>query len=108
MGFFNLSHIDPDRHKTIRKHLLWDVDVEQFDYNKGRKLVIERVVQRGNMDDWLTLFNLYGYEMVRKEIMRIPYLNDKDMNFVHHIFDIPFTELKCYTRKRSMDLRWTS
>lgn len=65
-------------------------------------IVIERVVQRGNMDDWLTIFNLYGYDAVREQIKRIPYLNDKDMNFVHIIFEIPLTEMKSYKDGYSM------
>lgn len=108
MAFFNLSHIEPSRHNSIRKHLLWDYKADDFDYNKGKAIVVERVVQRGNMDDWLTIFNLYGYDEVREQIKRIPYLNDKDMNFVHHVFDIPLNELKCYTKKQSAEPHWIS
>lgn len=108
MAYFNLSLIDPQKHSSIREHLLWDFNREQFDYQKGKSIVVERVVQRGNMDDWLTIFNLYGLEGVREEIMKIPYLNDKDMNFVHIVFNIPLTEMECYTRKQSPRRLWTS
>lgn len=108
MNYFDLSKIDPKKHTSIRKHLLWEYDAENFDYKNGRGIVVERVVQRGDKDDWLTVFNLYGYDGVREQVKRIPYLNDVDMNFVHFIFEIPLKELKCYTRKRSADLHWTS
>lgn len=95
MNYFNLSDIDPARHTSIRQHLLWEFK-HPFDYDKGMAIVVERVVQRGNMDDWLTIFNLYGYDAVREQIKRIPYLDKKDMNFVHKIFEIPLTEMESY------------
>lgn len=107
MNYFNLSRVNPVQHCKIRNHLLWEFK-QPFDYEKGMAIVVERVVQRGNMDDWLAIFNLYGYDAVREQIKHIPYLNDKDMNFVHLIFDIPLTDLKCYTKKRSADPHWIS
>lgn len=100
MHFFDLSDIDPERHTKIRKHLLWEINLENFDYLKSSQLVVERVVQRGDMDDWLTILNLYGVEGIKDKIKRIPNLNPKDLNFVHKIFDIPLNELKSYVKKQ--------
>lgn len=108
MKYFDLNDIDPARHNRVRAHLLWEVDLNSFDYNKSSQLVVERVVQRGDTDDWLTILNLYGYEGVRDHIKNIPHLNNKDMNFVHFIFDIPLNELKCYTKKQSARQHWAS
>ncbi|AWW32957.1 hypothetical protein DN752_24110 [Echinicola strongylocentroti] len=60
------------------------------------------------MDDWLTIFNLYGYDGVREEIKEIPYLNPKDMNFVHIIFDLPLNELKCFKNSLSGERHWSN
>jgi len=108
MSYFDLSMIDPLRHTRVREHLLWEFNPEKFDYQKSRSIVVERVVQRGDTDDWLTVFNLYGYDGVREQIKQIPYLNDRDMNFVRVIFEIPLTELKCYTRRRFPERHWNS
>jgi hypothetical protein len=35
----------------IRRHLLWDFDREDFDFVLNNRVVIERVIERGNMDD---------------------------------------------------------
>jgi len=101
MNYFDLSDINPAKHNKVRKHLLWEVDHDNFDYFKSSQIVVERVVQRGDKDDWLTILNLYGYEEVRDKIKLIPYLNNKDMNFVHAIFEIPLNELKSYRNKQS-------
>jgi len=106
--YFDLSDIDPDRHTGIRGHLLWEFNPDGFDYGKGMPIVVERVVQRGNTDDWLSVFNLYGVDAVREQIKQIPYLNEVDMNFVGVVFDIPPAEMRCCTRKRSEDPHWNS
>jgi hypothetical protein len=98
--FFDLSDIDTKRHRKIRAHLLWEVNLENFDYFKSSQLVVERVVQRGEIDDWLTILNLYGEQGVREKIKLIPYLKPKDMNFVHKIFDIPLIDLKSYLKRQ--------
>jgi hypothetical protein len=108
MNYFDLSSIDHSRHIKVRDHLLWEFDLKKFDYSSGKSIVVERVVQRGNMDDWLTIFNLYGSDGVREEIKNIPFLSDKDLNFVHVIFEIPIHEMKCYAKKLSPNQHWTS
>jgi hypothetical protein len=65
--FFDLSAIDPERHTKIRAHLLWEVNLEKFDYFKTSQLVVERVVQRGDMDDWLTIFNLMARKVLERK-----------------------------------------
>lgn len=104
--FFDLAQIDPKRHTKIREHLLWEFDLEKFDYEKGKSIVVERVVQRGNMDDWLTIFHLYGYHEVREQIKDIPYLNATDMNFVHRVFEIPLKELRSYRKNQELTFRF--
>ncbi len=36
----------------INPALLWEYDLTTFNYEKSYKIVIERVLQRGNLDEW--------------------------------------------------------
>jgi hypothetical protein len=54
------------------------------------------------------MLNLYGIDGVKNAIKELPYLNDKDMNFVSKEFNIPLTALKCYTNKQSAGAHWNS
>ncbi len=36
----------------ISKYLLWEFNLNTFDFERSKKLVIERVIQRGTLDDW--------------------------------------------------------
>ncbi|WP_167459503.1 DUF6922 domain-containing protein [Pedobacter jejuensis] len=55
MNYFDLSDIDPEKHTKVKNHLLWEVDQDSFDYFRTSQIVVERVVQRGDIDDWLTI-----------------------------------------------------
>ena len=97
-------------HKSaeVRPSLLWEYDLSNFDWQQMRNEVVQRVLERGRMDDFYAILNLYGEEGVKAALREIPYMNDKDMNFACVAFDLRKEELKCYTRKQSMPLHWNS
>ena len=98
------------KHKNaeVRPTLLWEYDLSNFDWQQMRNEVVQRVLERGRMDDFYAILNLYGLEGVKAALREIPYMNDKDMNFACVAFDLRKEELKCYTRKQSMPLHWNS
>ena len=101
---------DYHNHKNaeVRPSLLWEFDLEKFDWQQMRNEVVQRVLERGRMDDFYAILNLYGVEGVKAALREIPYMNDKDMNFACIAFDLRKQELKCYTKKQSMPLHWNS
>ena len=96
------------KNAEVRPTLLWEYDLSNFDWQQMRNEVVQRVLERGRMDDFYAILNLYGVEGVKAALREIPYLNDKDMNFACVAFDLRKEELKCYTRKQSMPLHWNS
>ena len=96
------------KNAEVRPTLLWEYDLSNFDWQKMRNEVVQRVLERGRMDDFYAILNLYGLEGVKAALREIPYMNDKDMNFACVAFDLRKEELKCYTRKQSMPLHWNS
>mgnify|MGYP003328552444 CR=1 FL=1 len=92
----------------INPSLLWEYDLSKFDYGQMRSVVVQRVVERGWPDDWYAALNMYGLEEFRNIVKGLPYLNDKDMNFVSIVFEIPLEELKCYMKKQSQPAHWKS
>ena len=96
------------RNAEVRPSLLWEFDLEKFDWQRMRNEVVQRVLERGRMDDFYAILNLYGVEGVKAALREIPYMNDKDMNFACVAFDLRKEELKCYTRKQSVPLHWNS
>jgi len=93
---------------TLNPKLLWEYNLNDFDYNNMRDVVVQRVIERGWPNDWYFILNLYGVDGVKMAIKNLPYLNDKDMNFVSHQFGIPLTSMKCYEKKQLVNQHWHS
>jgi hypothetical protein len=88
--------------------LLWEFNLTDFDYEDMRDIVVERVIQRGWPNDWYFMLNRYGVDGVKAAIKNIGYLNDRDMQFVSHQFNIPLNIMKCYIKKQSGNQHWNS
>jgi hypothetical protein len=92
----------------VRESLLWEYDMNQFDWENMQILVVQRVIERGRMDDFYAILNRYGPTGVREAIKQIPYLNPKDLSFVCSVFKIKKETLKCYTKQQSTIQHWNS
>jgi len=88
--------------------LLWEYNLTDFDYEDMRDIVVERVIQRGWPNDWYFMLNRYGVDGVKAAIKNIGYLNDRDMQFVSHQFNIPLNTMKCYIKKQLGNQHWNS
>ena len=86
---------------AISPSLLWEYDLSHFNWWKSRKIVVQRVLERGWLNDFFAAFDLYGgIEGFRAIIKEIPHLAPREMNFACAAFDLKKEELTCYTRKR--------
>ncbi|MDR2085843.1 MAG: hypothetical protein LBP72_01590 [Dysgonamonadaceae bacterium] len=93
----------------ISKSLLWEYDLSDFDWYGMRTLVMQRVIERGWMEDFRAAIKKYGgINNVREIIKEIPSLSAKDINFVCAVFNLKKEELRCYTRKQLREERLNS
>lgn len=61
---------------TLSPSLLWDYDLSCFDWWKSRKIVVQRVVERGWLSDYFAAFDLYGgIEGFRQIVKELPHLS---------------------------------
>ncbi len=104
--FFDDYQLHKD--SKIRKSLFWEYDFEKIDWQQMRNLVVQRVIERGRIDDFYAILNLYGIEGVKQAIKHLPYLNPKDLSFVCNIFELQKEQLKCYTNKPLTNQHWNS
>lgn len=49
---------------SIRPHLLWEFDLATFDFDQSAVIVIERIIERGNLQEWQQMLRYYGNETV--------------------------------------------
>ena len=67
--------------KIINTALLWEYDLETFDYLKSYKIVIERVLQLGNLKEWRNMVNFYSREKILETIEWSAQLEKRDKDF---------------------------
>jgi len=80
----------------VRKTLFWDVSKESLDPERNRHLIIERVITRGNLNEFSALLHFYGMRKIRNTLKNMPALDRKSMNFVITFFNIDPKELECH------------
>jgi hypothetical protein len=76
----------------INSALLWEYDLETFNYEKSYKIVIERVLERGNLEEWREMVQLYKREQILETIEWSAQLDQRDKDFA--IFFLPSGFLK--------------
>ncbi len=56
---------------SVRKVLFWDTSFDKIDWNKQKKAVIQRVLERGNDKEINEIISFYGKQLVSNEIKNI-------------------------------------
>ncbi|MCC8119022.1 MAG: hypothetical protein LIP09_09815 [Bacteroidales bacterium] len=92
----------------VSPSLLWEYDYNSFDWKQMQQRVVERVVQRGDYNDWYAILNMYGVEGVKDSIKKIKNLDSFDANFVSNVFKINKEEMQCYKLKPFLQTHWNS
>ena len=97
MKAFDTYATEKGKHQ-INPGLLWEYRLDNFDWQKYRRVVVERVIAMGRLSDWYGAFDLYGGIRGFKKIARDEALDisPRDLNFVCRALNIEKTETKCY------------
>lgn len=85
---------------SLSGHLLWEVNPKDIDYQGMKRLVVQRVIELGNENDFYFIFQQYGYENVVDTIKDLPQLSPKNESFVLSVFNLKKEDLLCYKRKQ--------
>ena len=84
------------RKPVFEKRIFWDVNFEQIDYDAKANFVIERVFERGDVEDIRQCRRYYGDEKVASALLNAKYLPLQTIHFASAIIDKQLTEFRCY------------
>ena len=84
----------------FNKRIFWDVNFEQIDYDAKASFVIERVFERGDVEDIRQCRRYYGDEKVTTALLQAKYLPLHTIHFASAIIDKPLNEFRCYTLRQ--------
>ncbi len=91
---------------NISKRVFWDVDFDSLDYEKDKLFIIDKVMNYGLWDDFLAVLRYYGKEIIKKEIVKSPYLKKDILNFLCFYLDLKPQQFRCYNRRRLQEPHW--
>ncbi|WP_374759038.1 DUF6922 domain-containing protein [Dyadobacter chenwenxiniae] len=71
---------EPDK-PNIPSRLLWEFDYDSFDFEKSYKIVIERILERGNLDNWREMIRFYSKRQILETIDWSSQIEERDKRF---------------------------
>ena len=91
---------------SFSPNLFWDIDASSLDANAHSRYIVERVLMRGKLSDWVALMRLYGADRVKQEALKIRYLDRVTLNFCSQFFNISKSKFRCYKQAQSIQTLW--
>jgi len=79
-----------DKPSIINSALLWEYDLETFNYIKSYKIVIERVLERGTLPQWREMVSIYSRKQIEETIEWSAQLDNRDKSFSRFFLDSKF------------------
>lgn len=84
----------------LEKRIFWDVDFEKLDYDTKANFVIERVFERGDVEDIRQCRRYYGDEKVTGVLLNTRFLPEHRIHLASAIIGKPLEEFRCYTLRQ--------
>ena len=81
------------------RRIFWDVDYDRMDIDAKWRFVIERVFERGDVEDIRQCRRYYGDEKVKEALLNAKYLSQSTLYFASAIVAEPVEKFRCYTSK---------
>ena len=92
--------------KDFSKHLFWDVNRDNLDWEKSKQTIITNVLDYGLINDWKMIYDYYGIDEIARVVMKLKYLDKKSIAFVSLLSGIPKEKFLCYTTKQLNKIHW--
>ena len=93
---YYLCFMEEKAKPIFNKRIFWDVDFEKINYDAKANFVIERVFERGDVEDIRNCRRYYGEEKVSEVLLNAKFLPETRMYLASAVINKPITEFRCY------------
>ena len=83
----------------------WDVDAKNLDAQKNKSYIIERVLEYGDTDAVRWMKNIYPVLQIIEVLKRSRALSQKSAHFWALFFEVPESEILCFSKQFRMRSR---
>jgi hypothetical protein len=80
----------------FNRRIFWDVAFDKLDYDLRASFVIERVFERGDVDDIRHCRRYYGDERVTDALLKAKYLPERRIYLAAAVTGKSLNEFRCY------------
>ena len=87
-------------------HLFWDISPTCLDVSKNKRIIIERFINLGDIQNIRQIVQFYGIETIKQEIVNAGFLDKKTLSWLEISLGIQKNQFKCYTKIQSKEVHW--
>ena len=80
----------------LQRRIFWDVAFDKIDWDAKASFVIERVFERGDVEDIRQCRRYYGDERVRLALVNAKFLPIERLYLASAVADTPLADFRCY------------
>ena len=85
---------------VFNRRIFWDVDIDKIDFDKRAAFVIERVFERGDVEDIRNCRRYYGDDRITEVLLAAKYLPEHRLHLASAVINKPVTLFRCYILKQ--------
>lgn len=91
---------------VFNRRIFWDVDFDALDYNNKASFIIERVFERGDVDDIRQCRRFYGDSNISTVLTKAKWLSLATICLACALFNNQLTDYRCYIKAQSNPGYW--
>ena len=84
----------------FNKRIFWDVVFDNINYETKANFVIERVFERGDVEDVRNCIRHYGIEKVTSTLLNAKFLPETRMYLASAVINKPLKDFRCYVLRQ--------
>ncbi len=92
--------------ELLSKHLFWDIDSNLLEWERSKKTIIERVIERGSLEEWVCIVKVYTLEGIVNTAKTFRTMSPIDLNFIATISNTPKEEFRCFNTRLLTSQHW--
>ncbi|MBS1760843.1 MAG: hypothetical protein JST23_12040 [Bacteroidetes bacterium] len=85
----------------FNKRIFWDVDFDKIDYDAKAHFVIERVFERGDVEDIRNCRRYYGDAKITEALLQAKFLPEHTMYLASAVINKSLKDFRCYTLRQT-------
>jgi hypothetical protein len=85
----------------FEKRIFWDINFEALDYDVRANFIIERVFDRGDVQDIRNCRRYYGDDKITEVLLNTPFLRLTRIYLASAVINRPLIDFRCYNSKQS-------